>query len=384
VNATSSRTHVALAALIVVLAAGCGGGSHGGGPGPGPTLPATPWVSAYYAVWDHDPYGPSSVDYSALTHLLVVAAGPKPDGTLDTSFALDPAYGPTIARALTARAHAAGKQALLVVAANWLGADFPSAASDAHRPTLVASLLAAASDLGFDGFDLYWMPAGDADKAHLLALAQDLRAAAPGKMLTLPVPWTSGSYPDADPWYGSTIAGLVDQMNVGTWSMAGAWGPFFPSWFSSALDGATTAGAPTVAACLSGYAAAGVPKARLGMGIGFLGLCYSGGSVTAPGQGLGADTVAELPYSTIMASYYATSAYHYDTAVQQPYLSFTTPYASGCTYLPYEDETSIAAKGAWLRASGYGGTTVWTLNQGYLPASSSSPLLGAVKAAFLE
>jgi chitinase len=32
-------------------------------------------------------------------------------------------------------------------------------------------------------------------------------------------------------------------------------------------------------------------------------------------------------------------------------------------YIPYEDATSIAAKGAFSRAQGYGGVIIWTINE---------------------
>ena len=50
--------------------------------------------------------------------------------------------------------------------------------------------------------------------------------------------------------------------------------------------------------------------------------------------------------------------------------------------LSYEDEESIAAKGAYARAGGAAGTIVWTLNYGALP-DGSNPLLEAVGEAFL-
>jgi chitinase len=40
-------------------------------------------------------------------------------------------------------------------------------------------------------------------------------------------------------------------------------------------------------------------------------------------------------------------------------------------YISYEDEQSLADKGAFAKANGYGGIIVWTLQQGYLPATAS-------------
>ena len=49
--------------------------------------------------------------------------------------------------------------------------------------------------------------------------------------------------------------------------------------------------------------------------------------------------------------------------------------SSGCgaltRYIPYEDETSIIAKGTFSKANGYGGIIVWTLQEGWLLPNSS-------------
>jgi GH18 family chitinase len=57
----------------------------------------------------------------------------------------------------------------------------------------------------------------------------------------------------------------------------------------------------------------------------------------------------------------------------------------------YEDETSILAKGQYVRDQGLGGTIVWTIvwniNQGYLPDAapgSRDPLMAALRQGFLD
>lgn len=58
--------------------------------------------------------------------------------------------------------------------------------------------------------------------------------------------------------------------------------------------------------------------------------------------------------------------------------------AVGCG--SYENEQSIAAKGDYARSQGLGGTIIWTIGQGHLPAApvgSRDPLLAAAHQAVL-
>jgi chitinase len=112
--------------------------------------------------------------------------------------------------------------------------------------------------------------------------------------------------------------------------------------------------------------------------------------VTGPGQELGGAVIAatdsEMGYTTIMASYFTPAAAQFDPIAQVPYLSFAAATgAPGCTYITYEDEVSIAAKGTWAVDQGLGGAIVWTINQGHdraALAGQRDALLHAARAAF--
>jgi chitinase len=95
-----------------------------------------------------------------------------------------------------------------------------------------------------------------------------------------------------------------------------------------------------------------------------------------------------MTYRNILENYSTPSALRWDATAMVPYLSSTAPLgALGCNFVSYEDETSIAAKGAFVRAQGLGGTIIWTISQDHLadrPEGQRDPLLDAVKAAFLH
>jgi chitinase len=351
--------------------------------------PSGKWVGGYYPGYQRTQYPPNEIDFSAITHLFVGAGLPQANGSIDMTLYVDQTQGAALARDLVSRAHAAGRKAILMLGGAGADAGFRAAATDANRATFVQQLLKVVDDYAFDGLDLDWEPIEAADQTPLLKLAQALRAARSGLILTIPVGYLNINYQTVDPFYVQ-LAAVVDQMNLMTYGMAGAWDGW-QSWHSSALagEGATT---PTsVKSSIQKYISAGVPAAKLGVGIGFYGLCY-GSPVTAPKQTLSGSTATandnELSYANIMASYYTAASRKFDTAASVPYLSSSTPLGpQRCTYLSYEDEQSIQLKGAYVREAALGGTIIWTINEGHLASAAvgqRDPLLAAVKRAFLE
>jgi chitinase len=358
------------------------GGVDGGGADAGST-PSGLWVLGYYAGYQHTLYPPDTVDWAALTHIVVGPIVPQADGTLDVSFDVDPTTGPMIAMDLADRAHAAGRKALLMIGGAGAHDGFAGAASPPFRAQFEANLIAFATSHHFDGFDLDWEPVDPPDRQLLLPLATELRAMKPGVILTMPVTWVNSNVPGVDPWY-AMMAGAVDRMNLMTYGMAGAYSGW-KSWHSSAIFGDTSSTPASVDSSVQAYLAAGVPAAKLGVGIGFYGTCWSP-PVTGPSQALaGATIIASdntMSFTNIMSSYYSAAAYQYDATAMAPSLSFATPHGpQGCTWISYEDETSVAAKGQYVKDHGLGGAIIWTINEGYLPGD---PLLEAVRAAFLQ
>ena len=116
------------------------------------------------------------------------------------------------------------------------------------------------------------------------------------------------------------------------------------------------------------YTAAGVPAAKLGVGAGFYGSCWTS-PVTGPSQPIGASTIAAddnmMSYTNIMASYYSAANYHYDAAAEAPYLSYAAPRGPhACTFVSYEDPTSVAAKGRGRRRTGSARSSCGTSTRG--------------------
>jgi chitinase len=339
-------------------------------------------VSGYYPGYQRSLYPETQVDFSILTHIFVGAVLPTSTGGVDTTFFITNTAGPAMARTLSTRAHEAGRKAVLMLGGAGYHDAMASAASSAYRATFVANLLKTMDALGYDGIDVDWEPINSTDRPNLLALLQELRAARPSMLLTIPVGWVNVNFPgEVDAWYAQ-VAGLVDQMNMMTYSMAGPYGGW-ASWHTSALFGEKPNTPSSVRSSAERYLAVGVPAAKLGIGIPFYGVCWRG--VTGPNQQTSTMTIVAddntMSYTNIMASYYGAGARQWDDVAKMGYLSFASPFGpQGCQFVTYDDEQSVAAKGAYVQSAGLGGTIVWTINQGHLPTAplgSQDPVLKA-------
>jgi chitinase len=348
-------------------------------------------VDAYYVGYESGLLPIDELDFSTLTHLEVGRITPKADGGLMTNFDINDVDGPILAKALAQRAHAAGRKAILMLGGAGEHAGVVGAAANANRAGFVANLLATLDAYGFDGIDVDWEPIDAADRPNLLALLRDLRAARPGMLLTIPVGWANTNFPGEIDSYYADIAAEVDRLNLMTYDMAGNYGGW-DSWHHSPLFGDSPSHPASADSSVKIFAAAGVPKAKLGIGMGFYGSCWRG--VTGPGvplTGLNATLVASdggMSYANIAASYLPNATRIFDQNAKVPYLS-ASPGAgpNACNFISYEDAESIAAKGAYVLAQGLGGAIIWTIGQGHsatAPAGSRDPLMQAVKAAFLK
>lgn len=356
-----------------------------------PPPPSTPgrWVSGYYVGYQRSLYPVSEVDFSLMTHIIVGPVLPTPTGGVLTHFDINDVDGPAMARALSTRAHRAGKKAILMLGGAGTHAEFVSAASATYREVFVTTLLSTMDALGYDGIDVDWEPIQEADKAPLLWVLQQLRARRPGMLITIPVGMVNNNFPATyDAWYARAAA-VVDQMNLMSYGMGGAW-QGWEVWHHSPLHDAASARPASVASTVDRYLAVGVPAAKLGIGLGFYGTCWKGATQPRVAQSTTTSRVGSdnnMSYANIMSSYYDATARRWDAAAAVPYLTFSSPKGpNGCNMVSYEDEQSIAAKGDFARARGLGGAIVWTIAEGHLPSApvgSRDPLLAAAARSFL-
>jgi chitinase len=360
------------------------------------------WVMGYYVGYDINAYPIASIDWSGITHVIFAPLVVNADQSLDLSFSDVNGTGQQDAAALAQAAHAHGVKALLMLGGAGAGANIATAAGASKRAAFVTALVNAMTTLGYDGIDLDWEDSVNLD--DLVSLAQALRASRPAMLLTYPAGAINMNFQTVDPRM-VTLAASLDRFNVQTYYPSTAFaGQGWSSWFSSPLSGVSGSTPVAIDDTLQRYAAAGIPKGKLGMGIAFYAICYTGG-ITAPGQPTNGTTQQitggdnDYPLSSFFAAggtfdSSAAANRKRDTTAAEPYLTFATAVndahcGAATQYIPYEDETSIAAKGAFSKTNGYGGLIIWTLEEGWLPAGASggrarNALMQALKSSFID
>ncbi len=354
------------------------------------------WVSGYYV--GYIPYPVSEIDFSGLTHLLIGPILPKSDATLEvTLFAPN---GPQLAREAAQAARTNGKKAIAFIGGMDTAPQWRTASTPLNRAKFVANLKKLMTDYGFDGLDLDWEPIQETDKPLVLALVKDLRAALPNAVLTFPAGGALNTNFPEDLSFYKQLVPYLNQLNLMSYGVAGAYPDGTPyegwlSWHNGPLYNPKTGDyqrTPTsVDDGVQAYLNAGVPAAKLGIGIGFYGNCWTA-PVTGPRQEPnGAKLVASdntMSYANIMRDYYTASAVRWDDGAKASYLSFSQPTGpEGCTFISFESRRSILVKGDYVKAKGLGGTILWNINEGYIPTKkigSKNPLLTVTKRAFLE
>jgi chitinase len=222
-------------------------------------------------------------------------------------------------------------------------------------------------------------------------------------LLSYPAGAINGNFQTVDPRM-ATLAGSLDRFNVQTYypSTAVA-GSGWDSWFNSPLSGVSGSTPIAIDDTLMRYVAVGIPRGKIGMGMSFYAICYTGG-ISGPRQPTNGTTQQIVggdntyPLSAFFASgstfdQSAASARQRDATAKVPYLSLPTAVNdSGCgaatRYISYDDEMSIIDKGTFSKTNGYGGIIIWTIQEGYLPQNASggrarNALMQALRTGFL-
>ncbi len=385
-----------------------GSAGHGGAGAAGPGH----WVMGYWAVWQTTQYPLAHVAWQDMTHAAMAFVEPRAPGptssaspyaTLDSSNAADN-LGATGLLDFANAARAGGAHPILSLGGAGAGAGFAAAASAANRAQFVSEVVAACAKWRYDGVDLDWED--QIVTADFQSLILALRAAAPaGFLITAPVGAVNNNL-GIDAATGamwSAVKDAVDQINVMTYTGSGN----YPGWVVWYLDPLMGAGADhpfDVATSLAAWAALGIPKSKLGVGIGFYGRAV-GSPVTAALQSYGSASVYEddtkLSYGNIQRYFvgHGGAVSQWDATAMTSWLSWPSVFHPAWTdqfsgdqgpaaqFLTYEDAMTVAAKGAWTKANGYGGAIIWTINEGpqypYGADGYANSLLDATAAAFL-
>lgn len=345
-----------------------------------------PWLLTYYVGYQYETLKPKDVDYTLMTHIVVGGVGVNVDGTLNEHWHLPNGDGHAMVMDIGKRADKEGVKKLV-----WLGGPneedkFLSATSDVHRTVFVKNILKLLKDINYDGIDIDWEPIRKKDEANVLKLVQDLRKADPDIIITVPVNWVPSTILSTkDLSLYDNLSRYVDKMFIMSYSMAGVW-PGWNSWHGGALTGDTMNTPGSIKTSTYAYLRAGVPKEKLGIGIGTYATCWES-PVKKPDQKLptmfySRDTHT-ISMRTMMEGYYKRKYENWDSIAKVPYLSSSKPLGElACGFISYENERSIEEKVDYMKRMDLGGVMVWNIGTGFYPEASRSKRHPLLKAAW--
>ncbi|MGH7968774.1 MAG: glycoside hydrolase family 18 protein, partial [Limisphaerales bacterium] len=345
------------------------------------------WTTGYYPGYRQSYLPPSAIDFDALTHIIHFSLVPNTDGTLNYS-----ANGITAARSadLLARAHAAGRRVLVCVGGADSQTGFRGATSSVYLASFVSNLVSFVSVRGYDGVDVDWEPLDAADISQFTDLISALRSGLKAQSQQSLLSAAAASQPELF----AALQDDFDQINLMTYDLAGPW-PGWVTWFNSPVfDGSyrfpSTGGlVPSLDGMVRDFLAAGVDSRKIGIGIAFYGNVWAGGAGTSTGgaalprqEWTSAPTTSQIAFFDLMANYYQSNLYHWDTNAQAAYLSIDPAGSANDKFISYDDEHTCQANVSYARNQALGGVMIWELGEGYRPSEPSgrqAPLLEAIR-----
>lgn len=196
------------------------------------------WSTGYYTDWTGKK--PTDLPWKSYTHMCYFSLMPNSSGALG-------GVSPADAQAFVAEAHKNGVKAIICVGGDGTDGNFNTATNNATaRANLVKNIVDFVDANGFDGVDMDWESKSEtaARVTQFKNFHQEIRTGldklTPRRVMTAAI---------AD-WYpkcSASLAGICDQLNaMSYWSKV------------SAIPG-----------FMSGLIKAGIPKSKLGVGMGF-------------------------------------------------------------------------------------------------------------------
>ena len=373
------RTRGLVAGLLAVFAASTGARAQ------------ALWVTGYYPGWRQSRLSPANIDFEAVTQLVHFSVVPRADGSLNASVNM---LTPANVKAAVAAAHEAGKRILFTVGGQDTREAFEGAMSAEHRPAFVAALVSFMRDNGYDGIDVDMEDVSPADARDYARFIHELRARLnafnPRPLLTAAALWEPGLF--------ASLADQFDQINLMTYNLSGPY-PGWVVWHSGSLfDGGHRfpngrVKLPSADGLAEAFLSAGVPRAKLGVGLSFNGYVWSGGDVSRPRQAWTTPpSMKNVPYYALAETYHikeydpSSPGYHWDETAQAAYISVAGVGPAPSQFVSYDNEVTAGKMVGYVRSKGIGGLIVWDLGAGYRadqPAGRRDLLLQAVKRARL-
>eukprot|EP00123_Amoebidium_parasiticum_P016761 comp23573_c0_seq1/m.39925 comp23573_c0_seq1/g.39925 ORF comp23573_c0_seq1/g.39925 comp23573_c0_seq1/m.39925 type:complete len:562 (-) comp23573_c0_seq1:416-2101(-) len=345
------------------------------------------WVTGYLPGWTQYDINAASYNFTGVTHIMHFALTPTTTGGIDTdSLSLIPAH---VSSAVSV-GHAAGAKVFVTVGGEGTQASFQAATSPANVAKFVNNLVAFAVNNGYDGLDIDWEPISSGDISQFTNFVNLLRQKMSATNPNLKLFGAFGNDGVAHTLLGNGLHQQFDQINLMTYVFSGPW-PGWVTWHDSCLyNGGNKFPSiggyvPSGKGIVDMFIQAGVPAAKIGLGMEFQGAVWQGGSgvpltggVTKPLQTWVTEpTLTYKAYKDIMAQDYTAAKYFYDTAAEGAYLSFDNTGSANDRFITYENERQVTAKVDYAKKNGLGGVMIWELSQDK-STTMNQPLLNAV------
>lgn len=200
------------------------------------------WSSGYYPGWQQAAHPPQTLPWNAITVLnqFSVMTSSSRDGTITLAHSLTPAF----MQAAVAQAHSHHRKILIAIG----GAEdnnFDAACNPTNRGKFIANLVGIMQSYGYDGIDLdIEQDFGSPAHTDYIACVAGVRAAldriSPRPMLTM------AADPDWQAYMAVQVWQYVDQINLMSY------------W----------ADVTAIPSKLNNYTSRGIPKSKLGVGLG--------------------------------------------------------------------------------------------------------------------
>jgi chitinase len=214
----------------------------------------------------------------------------------------------------------------------------------------------------FDGIDIDWEYPHAEDAANYIEVLKEFRrkmdAVRPGLRLNVAVGHSPHMYDGTD---FAQVAALVDQVGLMTYDFHGPWDP--TTGFLAPLRADASFHGGTVERSVQSYLDAGVPPAKLMLGIPFYG--YGWHEVPEIGNGLfqeGQAIRGDRPYRDIQNLVQQSTLYR-DNLSQAPWIF------DGDIFWTYDDPISIRSKTDFARQQHLGGLMIWELGEDTVDAT---------------
>jgi chitinase len=324
----------------------------------------------------------STLDWSALTHVIVEGSNINADGSIT-----EPSGFASEVMSLISAAHTNNVMVLYGLGSSGAG-NIQSAVTN-HESTLLTNIMSTVNTYGFDGVDIDYEETWNA--TVITTLVSDLRTDLGTNILTAATTlgnyatWGFGSAPacqrSGSGWTSAQVA-YLNRLSLMTYDLGNPGNPV--TWFNTALYSPPGQYLWSIQNAVTAALDCGFPASKLNIGIPFYGDLITANTGPYETNGSGA-TFTQQGYNYIAANYNIRGA-TYDTTTHAAWLTVSGTYpttGSGTSYVNWNSPQSMTDDVNFVKANGLGGWVIWTLGSDYLPSNSpADPLLDAIGKAF--